>query len=235
MSSELPVIFTIGRMNPPHRGHLILIQTMINKAVELRQPRVFVILSHSNDVPKNPLNCETKRMLLNQMIASGSINTQGIEVVITCMDDDTTQKPGTFNGIRNVLTKNGYPQEGMKCIIYAGQDPKNSYGKLFECIKSPTVQLKVIELPREIDPATGDISVDEISASKIRKLAVEGNEDDFISEMGPTGLNISQINVLYRELRRVLLENPDRLKKSPKGGTRKRRTIRKKDNKKKKN
>ena len=49
-------IFSFVRMNPPTPGHLVLIKTMIDKAVELGINKAYVITSSSMD-GKNPLAC----------------------------------------------------------------------------------------------------------------------------------------------------------------------------------
>ena len=43
------IILTIGRMNPPTTGHLLLIKEMIYKAIEDNLTRINIILSHSED------------------------------------------------------------------------------------------------------------------------------------------------------------------------------------------
>jgi len=68
-SSDNIVVFTIGRMNPPTPGHLALIEKLIHRTASLGQSKFGIILSHSQDMPKNPFNCDDKRkMLLSGMI-----------------------------------------------------------------------------------------------------------------------------------------------------------------------
>lgn len=52
-------IFSFVRMNPPTPGHLELIKTMIDKALELGIHKVYVITSSSMD-GKNPLACSSE-------------------------------------------------------------------------------------------------------------------------------------------------------------------------------
>jgi len=52
-------IFSFVRMNPPTPGHLFLIKTMIDKAIELGINKVYVITSSSLD-GKNPLPCSNE-------------------------------------------------------------------------------------------------------------------------------------------------------------------------------
>jgi nicotinic acid mononucleotide adenylyltransferase len=51
-------IFSFVRMNPPTPGHLSLIKTMIDKAIELNVNKVYIITSSSLD-GKNPLPCSS--------------------------------------------------------------------------------------------------------------------------------------------------------------------------------
>lgn len=50
-------IFSFVRMNPPTPGHLLLIKSMIYKAIDLGTPKIYVLLSKSVD-EKNPLPCD---------------------------------------------------------------------------------------------------------------------------------------------------------------------------------
>ena len=51
-------IFSFVRMNPPTPGHLELIKTMIDKAIDLGVDKAYVITSSSLD-GKNPLPCSS--------------------------------------------------------------------------------------------------------------------------------------------------------------------------------
>jgi nicotinamide mononucleotide adenylyltransferase len=94
------IVFTIGRMNPPTSGHLKLIQTMMEKAFELNENKIYIILSHTQDNKTNPLYCSRKRELLT---AEGMINKikrenpdlEKIEVKIRCMDDPVDERCGS--------------------------------------------------------------------------------------------------------------------------------------------
>ena len=49
-------IFTFVRMNPPTPGHLLVIEAMINQAINLNTNKIYIFLSNSMD-EKNPLAC----------------------------------------------------------------------------------------------------------------------------------------------------------------------------------
>jgi hypothetical protein len=52
-------IFSFVRMNPPTPGHLVLIKTMIDKAIQFGTEKVYVLTSSSLD-GKNPLPCNSE-------------------------------------------------------------------------------------------------------------------------------------------------------------------------------
>ena len=52
------IIFTMARMNPPTPGHLSLIKTLIEQAINLNVNKVFLILSKTNDNSDDPIPCD---------------------------------------------------------------------------------------------------------------------------------------------------------------------------------
>jgi len=60
------IIFTIARMNPPTPGHLLLIQKLIEEAIKQNVPKVYVILSKTNDNNENPIDCPEKINILSE-------------------------------------------------------------------------------------------------------------------------------------------------------------------------
>jgi hypothetical protein len=65
LSNNNTIIFTISRMNPPTPGHLLLIQKLIEEAIRQNVPKVYVILSKTNDNNENPIDCPEKINVLN--------------------------------------------------------------------------------------------------------------------------------------------------------------------------
>ena len=62
------IIFTIARMNPPTPGHLSLITYLIKEAVRLNVPKVFLILSKTNNSnPKASILLQTFTLFKNQV------------------------------------------------------------------------------------------------------------------------------------------------------------------------
>src|SRR6056300_1294563 len=51
----MDVVFTYGRFNPPHLGHKMMIEKIINKAEKLKKTPL-IIVSHTTGNPRNPLS-----------------------------------------------------------------------------------------------------------------------------------------------------------------------------------
>jgi len=65
-------IFSFVRMNPPTPGHLMVIKTLINKAVDLGSEKAYIITSSSMD-GKNPLPCSRETLPKPKTKADGII------------------------------------------------------------------------------------------------------------------------------------------------------------------
>ena len=52
-------LFYIGRLNPPHIGHLSIIEKMLIYANEHNIPNIYVLLSHTH-FPKKVINVNLK-------------------------------------------------------------------------------------------------------------------------------------------------------------------------------
>ncbi len=60
-TNENTFIFSFVRMNPPTPGHMSLVETMINKAIDLGINNIYIITSSSLD-GKNPLPCSSNSL-----------------------------------------------------------------------------------------------------------------------------------------------------------------------------
>jgi hypothetical protein len=65
-------IFSFVRMNPPTPGHLVLIKTLIDKAIELGSEKAYIITSSSMD-GKNPMPCSSDTVPKPKNKADGGI------------------------------------------------------------------------------------------------------------------------------------------------------------------
>ena len=65
-------IFSFVRMNPPTPGHLVVIKTLIDKAIELGSEKAYIITSSSMD-GKNPIPCNRETVPKPKTKADGAI------------------------------------------------------------------------------------------------------------------------------------------------------------------
>jgi len=65
-------IFSFVRMNPPTPGHLVVIKTLIDKAIELGSEKAYIITSSSMD-GKNPIPCSIETLPKPKTKADGAI------------------------------------------------------------------------------------------------------------------------------------------------------------------
>lgn len=217
MASSLDntLIFTIGRMNPPTPGHMLLIEKLIYRAASLGQSKIGIILSHSQYLPKNPFTCEEKRKLLlsgmiqalkEQMKLKASSYTppisqesiDRIEPVIICMDDPT---PPEFGGHRIIKSINAilatYETPIERAILIIGEDRANDYGWILESLakRTPPIHGIVEALPRP--PGA-------ISATEIRGYARDGDWTNFSAKMQSIGLSAVSLRELFDQLHEML-------------------------------
>jgi nicotinic acid mononucleotide adenylyltransferase len=106
---ENTFIFSYVRMNPPTPGHLLLIETMINKAINLGVNKAYVITSSSLD-GKNPLPCSSE--------AIPKPKNKSDAALIEQMQDNVTYKSSILNKMIQ-----SYKQE----LINKTDDETNKY------------------------------------------------------------------------------------------------------------
>jgi nicotinic acid mononucleotide adenylyltransferase len=231
------IVFTIGRMNPPTSGHLLLIRTMMMRALEFREPRINVILSHTTDTKKNPLECSKKREILLELIMNGLkprlideiSNTydknfiRDMEIRVLCTQDPEVQAQfGKFpmNSINALLSE--YPHSSSLHLVI-GEDRATDYEWIMN------------SLEKREEPVHGTIEAvlrpkGAMSATFIRSLVLEGDKDGFLQVMSDGGMDERIANQLYNELEQRLVSKPKTLKagkgKSGKKRKYKRRTKR---------
>ena len=236
------IIFTIGRMNPPTPGHMGLVKNLIERAIQFGENKVGIILSHSVDSEKNPLECKEKR----EFILSGMIDAlkqqmkregrfppdkiDEIDVVIVCMDDPTPEEFGkhpilkSFNAL---FSQFGYEKPNVYLIV--GQDRATDYGWIEKSLGDKVLSYQVEPLPRPEGA---------MSATEMRGYIKSGEYDTFMGKMRETGIPDEKSAELYEKVI-FGMSRPPPLKKKPtkKGGktnkrrkqrrTRRRKTLRK--------
>jgi nicotinic acid mononucleotide adenylyltransferase len=224
------VVFTIGRMNPPTPGHMLLIEKLIYRAASLDQTKIGIILSHSQDLPKNPFTCEEKRKLLlsgmiqalkEQMklkassysppISPDSIDR--IEPIIICMNDPTPPEFGghpIIKSITTLLSNYGYPENPIEnAFLIIGEDRALSYNWVVKNLaeRKPPIHTELESLPRP--PGA-------ISATEIRGYAMSGDWPNFSAKMHSIGISEDALREVFDQLHEMLTA-PAPVTKSKKG------------------
>jgi len=247
VNNEDTIILTIGRMNPPTTGHLLLIKDMINKAVEENLSQINIILSHSKDKKKNPFKCDDKRFFLTNDIIHPSMTTllkkqmmeadpanankiKRVRIKIICMDDYVNPEYGKhpiMKSIGHILGElYAYPREGLKIKLIVGQDRMHDYDWIKTFLENQRdlypVNVEIIGLPRPEGA---------MSATEMRNYALNNDWETFKSKLESTGLDESVIKSIYEEIIINMTsqenENEPKKKKTRRGGRRKRKTRRK--------
>lgn len=154
-------VFAFGRMNPVTKGHLKLMEKMVSEARK-RNCTAILFLSHSQDSKKNPLGYSEKIRFARLAAPSGlKVLESPAKNVFDCLA---------------ALGATGY----KNVIMVAGDDREADYSRYEKYIKDMGLDsLKVISAGARRGGGSLD-NVENISASRLRELALQGNESDFI-------------------------------------------------------
>ena len=230
INNENTILFTIGRMNPPTSGHMMLIRKMMLYALNNNLTQINLILSGTVDNKKNPISCNEKRNLLIHFLLSHqkellkienpslSSKIDELQVKIICMDDVLNPEYGTHPIMKSVnyILKElyGYPRNGINMILFIGQDRENDYFWIQKSLRERNPQVSLDINSEGLERPEGAIS-----ATYIRQLAIDGNWDEFKKEMFKTGLDEPTAYSLYLQIKgKLVSKKPSRTKK---GGRRK--------------
>src|SRR5210317_1618300 len=81
------VVFTYGRFNPPHKGHRLMIEHVIESARRTNKTPI-VVVSHSVGNAKNPLTVENKMKILRRWFPRVTILSSSMEKRIEKLAQD---------------------------------------------------------------------------------------------------------------------------------------------------
>jgi hypothetical protein len=236
VNSDNTIIATIGRMNPPTIGHSKLIKFMLSEAISYNLTQINIILSDTFDNTKNPFDCEEKRMILynsiidnakNELIQEYGTNEEiktkikDIKVEIVCMDDEidlTGHK--ILNSIFYILSLYGYDirnesqrRTNLSFELVIGQDREGGFnfiGKILSEL-TPTINFREVVLPR---------SEGSMSATKVRNMALSGDESAFLHHYESMGIKNEDALRLYEQIRENITEPLKKRIKTENGGRR---------------
>jgi len=176
------VVFAFGRMNPPTTGHQKLVAGLVAQAKKAKAtPRIY--LSHSVGA-KDPLSYDKKLAFARKAFGSIVIKSPARTII----------------EVMKVLEKDGF----KKVILLAGSDRLASFKQLLNTYNGKEYNFDEIEVVSagERDPDSDDVSG--MSASKLRALAKDENEAEFMRG-APSTLKTTDKKSLYTAVRKALL------------------------------
>ena len=160
-----------GRFNPPHVGHLQLMNTASLAAEQDGEVGEYVIVpSRSEDPKKNPLNADEKVEFMRQMFPEHSPRIQNDPNVRTIFD---VLKRAHYDGYTNIR-------------IVGGADRVKEFEKLANNYNGTLYQFDNVEVISAGDRDPDSDGVEGMSASRLRLAAAENDFRTFRSAMPDT-------------------------------------------------
>ena len=151
-----------GRFNPPHAGHLQLMDVAAQSA-EAEESDYIIVPSRSQDAKKNPLDPDTKVAVMRQMFPQHS---------------ERIVNDGANRTIFDVLKKahnDGY----TNVRIVAGQDRVKEFDKLSQNYNGQLYQFDNMEVVSSGERDPDSDGVEGLSSSRMRLAAAEGDFKTF--------------------------------------------------------
>ena len=151
-----------GRFNPPHAGHLQLMDVAAQSA-EAEESDYIIVPSRSQDPKKNPLDADTKISMMRQMFPQHS---------------ERIVNDGANRTIFDVLKKahnDGY----TNVRIVAGQDRVKEFDKLSQNYNGTLYQFDNMEVVSSGDRDPDAEGMEGLSSSRMRLAAAEGDFKTF--------------------------------------------------------
>jgi hypothetical protein len=175
------VVFGFGRFNPPTIGHQLVVSKVVETARKYNADHV-VFLSQTQNNKTDPLHWEFKRRVCESAFKGVNIS-----------KDKGTKNP--FIAFENL--KDTY----QRIIMIVGSDQKEEFKKRFTpYAKEWGVSFNVVSAGSRLVESAG---VTGISATKMRKYALENNKQDFIDGL-PDSLSKTVKELVFENTRKAL-------------------------------
>jgi nicotinic acid mononucleotide adenylyltransferase len=180
------IVFAWGRFNPPTTGHKVVMDRVAKEA-KSRNAEYAIFASKSNDPKKNPLTFRTKVKFLKQSFPKHSKNINASPSIKTVLD------------VMKFLDK-----RYQEVSLVVGSDRAQEFKRLLNQYNGKEYNFDEIEIisAGERDPDAEDVTG--MSASKMRKFAVEGNYKEF-----KKGSPMKNPKELYNAIRRGMKINEE--------------------------
>ena len=172
-----------GRFNPPHLGHLQLMDAA-KAAADQENGDYIIVPSRSNDPKKNPLDPDTKVAFMRGMFQQHAGRIQNDVNTRTIFD---VLKKAHNDGYKNVR-------------IVGGADRVNEFSKLANNYNGTLYQFDNVEVISAGDRDPDAEGIEGLSASRLRLAAAEGDYRTFRMGM-PEGMRPKEMKDLYNTLR----------------------------------
>ena len=181
------IVITFGRFNPPHTGHLKLMDRVADEAYKSGADYM-IYPSHSQDSKKNPFDLSTKHNVMSQMFPHHSQN----------IANDPSSGKNIFDVLKD-LHANGY--DDVKVVV--GDDRVKEFSNITSKYNGKTYnfgKLDVISAGARDDKSD---DVEGMSASKMRQAASDNDYDAFKKGL-PKDLNSKEAKSIYMQLRKSM-------------------------------
>ena len=169
------MVFAAGRLNPPTKGHDVLVQKVKEAAERLGARAMLYIVDGEKtgkDKSKNPLTGEQRVAIARRLFPGVTVDVVGSAYEVLEVLDLQNLEPGVW---------------------VAGSDRAAKYRKL---LAGEKLDCEVLEVDREAGEADG------VSATAARQAALEGNMEEFAHHM-PSDLNSQELADIANMIREV--------------------------------
>ncbi len=193
------VVITFGRFNPPHTGHLKLLDRVADEAYKDGSDYM-IYPSQSQDPKKNPLDFQTKTNVMQTMFPHHAGN----------IVSDPSGGRNIFDVLKG-LHAQGY--DNVKIVV--GDDRVKEFTNITGKYNGKTYNFGKLDIVSagERDPDSED--VEGMSASKMRKAAQDNDYDAFKKGL-PKDVKAADAKSIYMQVRRSMNLEEDLYQIAPK-------------------
>jgi len=181
------IVITFGRFNPPHIGHLKLMDRVADEAYKSGADYM-IYPSHSQDAKKNPFDLATKHNVMSTMFPHHANN--------------IANDPGSGKNIFDVL-KDLHSQGYDNVKVVVGDDRVKEFTNITSKYNGKTYNFGKLDVVSAGARDEKSEDVEGMSASKMRKAAQDNDYDAFKKGL-PKGIKSADAKGIYMQLRRSM-------------------------------
>ena len=181
------IVITFGRFNPPHIGHLKLMDRVADEAYKDGSDYM-IYPSHSQDAKKNPFDLATKHNVMSTMFPHHANNISG----------DASSGRNIFDVLKDLHGK-GY--DNVKVVV--GDDRVKEFSNITSKYNGKTYNFGKLDVVSAGERDEKSDDVEGMSASKMRKAAADNDYDAFKKGL-PKDLKGSEAKSIYMQLRKSM-------------------------------